>query len=298
MYGGWYQVAYERELTEELTGVRVDGRRLLLVARPEGVEAYDAVCPHRGADLAVGGRLDGDVVVCPFHARRIALGGGNGEYCVRRHRTAGYGGLVLCLLDERHENGLEALFDSLVDDHYFVPGFELRANVRADLVIENAFDNTHFHPVHGVLNEPDFEIRRGDAGELSAEGTFVVPVSAWQRGSGDHVAVPFVARAFSPNLVVSHMGGDNPYWVITGATPDGDGGCVIRTSLVVPAGPGGEAPPAELCRYLLQQSRAGIEQDVPIWENLVADAVPRLAPEDGAIVEFRKFCRRFELDAA
>ena len=42
---GWFQVAYSREI--------------------------DAYCPHLGADIAVGGTVAGDCVICSFHGWRF-----------------------------------------------------------------------------------------------------------------------------------------------------------------------------------------------------------------------------------
>jgi phenylpropionate dioxygenase-like ring-hydroxylating dioxygenase large terminal subunit len=50
--GGWYQIAFERDLQDELTTIPVGDRRLLCVRGKDGsVEIFDAICPHRGADL-------------------------------------------------------------------------------------------------------------------------------------------------------------------------------------------------------------------------------------------------------
>src|SRR4051812_7091142 len=76
MYGtGWYQVTFERDLTGDVTPAAMAGARLVLVRTARGLLAADAVCPHRGAHLALGGRLDGESIVCPMHGYRISLGG-------------------------------------------------------------------------------------------------------------------------------------------------------------------------------------------------------------------------------
>src|SRR5690349_18065891 len=75
---GWYQVAFERDLQRELTPASLGATRLLLV-RGEGVRAFDATCPHRGAHLGFGGRLEGDAVRCPFHGYRIGLTAAGGH---------------------------------------------------------------------------------------------------------------------------------------------------------------------------------------------------------------------------
>ena len=67
MYAGWYRVAFTPDATEEVSPAEIGSLPLVLVKTPDGIGAFDAVCPHRGAHLGYGGRLDGGVIVCPFH---------------------------------------------------------------------------------------------------------------------------------------------------------------------------------------------------------------------------------------
>ena len=293
MYRGWYQVAYERELGPELTPAAVARTPLVVVRTATGLRAIDAACPHRGAHLGHGGRLDGDAIVCPFHGHRVALDAvGDGGFCAREHRTLAVGGLVFALLGADQDRGFAAHLAAMDRTRYFVPGFTLRVRAPAELVVENGFDHTHFHTVHGILNEPAFALRESLGGEFAVEGVFEIPPSPWQTGAAEaSLRVPYVARAFSPGIVVSEMGGPNPYAVITCATPGPEGDCAIRLSLAVPAAADGRAPGQDLCRYLLDRSRAGLAKDQLIWENLVPGAPSRLTPADAVIVAFRAFCR-------
>lgn len=271
--------------------------KIILTRSDESIRAFDAICPHRGAHLAYGGQLDGEVVVCPFHGRRIRLGqDGDDPYCVREYPVLGYGGMLFVRLGVGHETELGAALEELRNEWVFVPGFTMRAAAPHELVIENAFDNTHFRPIHHINNEPVFQLRASRSGEFGIEGTFELPPSPWQRG-GNGASVPFVAEAFSPGVVVSRLGGQYPYCVITTATPDADGGCVIRLSLAVPRG--GEPPDPTLCKYLLQQSQAGLEQDAIIWTHMAREnSSVHYAKEDRPVIEFRRFCRRFTSAAA
>ena len=66
---GWFQIAYSDELAPGAAKpVRYFGKDLVLF-RTEAGEAklLDAHCPHLGAHLAVGGRVEGDCIRCPFH---------------------------------------------------------------------------------------------------------------------------------------------------------------------------------------------------------------------------------------
>ena len=69
---GWFQVAYASELPPGgVMPLRYFGKDLVLF-RPttEGAapQVLDAYCPHMGAHLGHGGKVEGDSIKCPFHA--------------------------------------------------------------------------------------------------------------------------------------------------------------------------------------------------------------------------------------
>jgi 3-ketosteroid 9alpha-monooxygenase subunit A len=303
MYRGWCQAAYEHELDAPLTPVAVGSIPLVLARTPEGIRVFDAACPHRGAHLGYGGRLDGDAIVCPFHGKRIGLGMGTGRYRVREHPVLGYGGMIFVQLGAGPDNGFGAVLHDLAASHLFVPGFRRSVAVRAELVVENAFDVTHFRPVHGIGNEPSLTILPDEPatrGTFAVTGTFTVPASPWQRTAAGtcSVSVPFTARAFSPYVVISRLGGNDPYVAITAATPRLEGGCIIRFSLAIPTATHATLPADRregLHHYLMEHSLAGIEQDVPIWEHLIEPSAPNYDAADGAVVAFREFCASFRV---
>jgi len=290
-------VAFEREISSELAAAAIGDRRLILVRRPDGCGAFEAACPHRGAHLAHGGRLDGDAVICPFHGRRIGLGASSGShYQVHSFRTLAIGGLVFVLLDERHDHGFAALMAELDRTHFFVPGFTLTARTSPELVIENGFDRGHFRAVHGLEKRPDLRLLAGDDGELAVEGIFLTSgVNPWQTAPavGESTEIRFFARVFSPNLCVTQLGeGEGQYLVLSAASPGADGGAIIRVSLAVPAR-NGAVPAPGVIRALLRDSRLAYEQDLTIWENLVPGAPSCLAPDDDLVQAFHDFSRSF-----
>src|SRR5205814_490494 len=146
------------------------------------VDVFDAVCPHRGAHLAYGGRLTAQTVVCPFHGHRIGLGGVSGDgFCVRAYATLVHGGGVFVRLSDRVEPDFARAVQELGEDHTFVPGFEMTTRTTMEVVIENGFDSAHFRSVHGLLSRPGLAVERGRFGELVAEGRFEIP---WRSGPG------------------------------------------------------------------------------------------------------------------
>lgn len=297
MRGGWYQIAFDRELTEGITPLAVE-RRLLAVRRAGKVRVFDAVCPHRGAHLGLGGTLDGEAIVCPFHARRIALGSAAGcDYHVKEYETFSIGGMVFARLSGDEGADVPFILRSLERDHEFVTGFSMTVPVAAELVIENGFDALHFQPVHALHAAPSLHVVSDDHGELRVEGVFSVSRSFWQSGPGAVVSVPYAARGLSPGLILSHLGGANPVYLLTAATPLSPTECTIRLTIAAP--PGDDATEQETARreFVIAQARRGLERDLEIWRNLAPDAPARYAPEDAAVIAFRRYVARFAVVA-
>lgn len=298
-FRGWYQVGFERELTEKLTPVTIGRLPLMLVRTQGGFQAFDAICPHRGAHLAYGGQLEGDAIRCPFHGHRIGLGEHcDGEFKVRGYRTLSVGGLVFVLISDRHENGFSRLMEQLNQTHFFVQGFTLRANTPAEMVVENGFDRAHFRHVHGLKTDPDLHLAPSNNGELIIEGRFQASAfdSVWHSDAPDRIKteIGFLARIFSPNLCVSRLGeGSGHHLVLSGATPNGDGSCTIRVSVAAPAGADGRPPSEQAIRALLRDSKLAYEQDMMIWEHRAPDAPSRFHADDDLVIEFHRFCKGF-----
>lgn len=298
-FSGWFQAAYERELEKGVTPVRFFEERLMVVEAAGGLKACDAICPHRGANLAYGGEVEDGAVICPFHGYRVKLGGQGEGFSVAEYRSFLCGGLVFANLDADRDHGFEEFLRGLDSNHYVVPGFTMKTTAPAQLVIENAFDAAHFRTVHGILNEPRLTPSRGAHGEYWVEGTFTIPPSPWQKlaPGQDRLDVRYVARAFSPWIVVSVLQGPNPYYVITCATPSGNE-TTVRLSLIMPPDENGAAPSQTSCQYLLKQSRQGLEKDQVIWDNLRPDRVPRWTGADESVIGFRRFVETFREERA
>jgi nitrite reductase/ring-hydroxylating ferredoxin subunit len=78
---GWFQVAHSREVARgQVVGLHYFGRRLICYRGDSGNPVVlDAYCPHLGADIAVGGTVADDCIICPFHGWRFASAGSNVE---------------------------------------------------------------------------------------------------------------------------------------------------------------------------------------------------------------------------
>ena len=299
---GWYQLAFERDLSSPITPLSYGGQPFMAVWSPASgrPRVFDAVCPHRGAHLARGGRLAGDAVVCPFHAYRIGLGVESRDgFCVREYESLLRGGGLFARLSDRSEVDFPEALEALGAGHAFVPGFEMTARTTIEVVIENGFDNAHFRSVHGLMSLPELTVRRGPFGELQAEGRFEIPRTGWYEApdaEGRNLGARYVAHAFSPGVFISELDGDPPYRyrIMTTATPtDAPRECIIRLTLMLPQGPEGPPLDGRFAQELLEHSRAGLEQDRCIWDHLSPGHKPRLTAADQAAAAFAEFCRGF-----
>jgi 3-ketosteroid 9alpha-monooxygenase subunit A len=298
MYLGWYQVAFERELSSDIQPTSIGELSLIIVRTAQGYRTFDSTCPHRGAHLGFGGELIGEVIKCPFHGHEIGLGRPSSEgFCIREYKTLEVGGLIFALISETHENGFGKVIGGLDHSHHFVPGFSMHAKVAPEVVMENAVDKRHFKYVHGVNNEPDLQLRPSQHGELAIEGTFLTSnPNPWQdpEPSANSINTRFFARVFSPALCLTELGqAGNTYMVLTAATPGLDGRCTLRVSIGAPQNSDGKRRDDELVRALLRDSKISFEQDLKIWEHLSPEAPTRNRKEEELMIVYDEFCRRF-----
>jgi|tagenome__1003787_1003787.scaffolds.fasta_scaffold20873927_2 3-ketosteroid 9alpha-monooxygenase subunit A len=295
---GWFNIAFQHELAETLTPAVIGDRRLVLARTDQGIRAFNADCPHRGAHLAYGGRLDNDCIVCPFHGYRVGIGEKEHLFRAEEYPTLVIGDLIFVRLSDAYENGFSAFMTRLAKDHYVLPGFIMPVKVAAPVVIENAFDALHFPAVHHL--KTDKLTFRSEDGALIVETHYEFPAGErLKRFNIDYVRSHFIGRAFSPCLIVTQLRSDEfPYTVITATTPLPDGDCVIRLSFLLPIEKFGNPPAQEFCDMMIHASQGGLRDDQLIWEHLSPTAPHNLTAGDRGIVEFQAFCRQFAYAAS
>ena len=295
----WFQLAFEDELEPIFTPLRFDGRALMAVRDPEtGVtRVFDAVCPHRGAHLAHGGRLAGDAVVCPFHSYRIGLGCSSADgFSVREYPALVAAAGLFARLSDRDTPDFPGALAEMANGHHVVKGFTMEATTSVEVVIENGFDSAHFRSVHGLMNLPSLEVSTGRYGEMLGDGHFEIPRSGWYEsaGAGPKLTTHYLAHAYSPGVFISELDGDPPfrYRIMTSATPADGGRCAIRLTLLLPA-QDGRPLDRRFADELLAYSRDGLDKDCAIWNRLDLTVAPRFTARDQPARAFADFCRTF-----
>lgn len=309
---GWYAVAFSRELARgAVTSTRFMGREYVVFRGQSGeVAMLGAHCPHMGAHLGVGGRVDGDAIRCPMHGFAfdragtcVATGYGTKPppTCTAQvTRVIEHGGVVLAYHDERGEApGWQPPAPDLAG---FTP---LRTHVLRGVAshpqetTENSVDLGHFGVVH-----------RYRAVELVApvrtEGPYLTtryrmqrrPLVPGTRGIAAEFTVHVHGLGYSlVEVDVPSHGLSTRHYVLP--TPTDGEHIDLRLASCVRAvrGPLRLLPMRLLDwivgRLVQKNYLADVRQDLPIWENKVYVQPPRLAEGDGPVGRYRTWTRQF-----
>lgn len=297
---GWYFAMESAALAPgAVVPLQMFGRELVAF-RTEGGTAVvlDAHCPHMGAHVGYGGKVDGECVRCPFHAWAFDTAGrcqdvpyddgrrppkvGLGAHHV--HETSG---LILVFHSDSGAEPAWRMPDLPEWGHDGWVGYETvswRIRMHVQELAENIPDMAHFATVHGVRGTPKAEIdidghvyrQRsliGETGETftsqEAHGLGLV----WLR-SGDRIVF------------------------LTATTPIDDQYVDLRLLFLVNEGPGAtEISPQS--KAMVDAIAENTGRDVPIWEHKVYRERAPLVRGDGPINELRRWARQFhETDAS
>ena len=162
---GWYQICWSDELAPgDAKPMRYFGQDLVAMRSDDGVVAVlDAYCPHLGAHLGYGGRVEGDTIVCPFHGWKFDQQGHNVEIPygtrvnkarpIRCWNVVEVNGWVMTWYDAkgREPSWDPPVIEEFASGSYRVIGRQRHDNVRLQpqLIIENMVDAQHQVDVHG-----------------------------------------------------------------------------------------------------------------------------------------------------
>jgi nitrite reductase/ring-hydroxylating ferredoxin subunit len=284
---GWFVVAESKDLAPgEVRALHYFDRDLVLFRTATGEpRVLDAHCPHLGAHLAVGGRVEGDCIRCPFHSWRFE--GASGQ-CVeipygdvtrippkahaRSYPTLERNHMIWAWY---HAQDGEPFYDVPVvpefhDDDWspiLVRSFEIRT--AAQDMAENNVDFAHFRYVHGTDAIPD--------DELFTDGTYKRTVG----GGGN-----FIREGFGLGLGVLRITGFVTF--LSSTTPIDAGNVLVRWIFTAPEANGPDAALTAADSFC-----EGVTQDIPIWENKVYRDPPVITKTEKLILEHRRWSQQF-----
>lgn len=300
---GWYQIDYGDQLKRgQVKPWRAFGRDFVLWRDADGApHLFDAFCPHLGAHLGHGGRVEGNVLRCPFHGWRFDDAGRcAGIPYSPEARLGASRNLTSWPVVERnglllgwwHPDGAAPAFDTPVLPEWGDRGWSRyrrhhwRANTVWQEIQENIVDSTHFHYLHGVesLAVVDRCDPIGPVLDVNILHRFKTPVGVEDGFIQTTLYGPFFAT------VRFRIGDVAEILFVDAVTPIETDVVDVRFSLLAKLD-GVRIPDMSLA--LVDEAIRQVSEDVPIWNHKMHWQTPSLAPGDGPVMKFRNWAKQF-----
>lgn len=299
---GWFYIGETADLAiGDLKQVRRFGRDLILW-RGENGEAHlqDAYCPHLGANIAVGGRVVGDTVECPFHKWSFK-GDGKVAAIPYASKINPYACLTTYPLQEiagflmgwYHPEGEAPVFDipagvpELETGDYVGPVVESHM-IRTCLqeMAENTVDGAHFQSIHGHPGAASYDGFKFEGPYMRMDSKQLFPSS---RGP---VEGTLSSESWGYGMAVVRYQTVVDICMLTV-------NCPVETELseqlfrVYWKNPARDPQIDRIGQAFAKEVNRQLRQDQPIWENKIYRPNPYLCDGDGPFVKFRHWAKQF-----
>ncbi|MGD9701048.1 MAG: Rieske 2Fe-2S domain-containing protein [Acidimicrobiia bacterium] len=314
---GWFMVAWSAEIAPgQVKPLQYFGGHQVAYRTLSGeLHVLDAHCPHLGAHLGHGGKVQDDCIVCPYHGWGYGPDGVN-RFIPYEDRPNVSHSLKRWPVDERHEcvfvwhdpaggpprwelpdiwTRLPELASSQ-DRHYRAyPEMSIkyeREPVHPQIPLENAPDSAHFRYVHDASVTPELLDWGSDGPIFQTSAGWRVPT---EDGSG-RVALRITSVACGVGGTFAYFDGSYQYRLAFFHTPMDDEASAMFYSIWWPkeAGDGSDVVPEHVRERAEKEFLSTLEDDLEIWRYQVYVEHPALAKQDarpyGAL---RKWARQF-----
>jgi 3-ketosteroid 9alpha-monooxygenase subunit A len=305
---GWFQLGWSADfLAGEARPIKHFSQDLVAYRGASGaVRVFDAFCPHFGAHLGHGGCVEGDDIICPFHAWRFDGEGLNVDVPYsRRRRTANrltawpvaeHDGIVFVWHDA---DGGPPRWDppEVLGGEAVYPGDYVRKELRMypQMMVENAADLAHLKYVHRARLVPKLVGFETDGHRFRNRADY--PTGGYLTNELSGVAI---ARSVFRDVFDGMIGG----LVFTAVTPIDHEYSNYFVSDWALRDPGDKIPtdhaalPSAVKRYYAaQQTQA--EPDWQIWEHMRWRVRPATTPEETEVFRaLRDWATQFYPDAS
>ncbi len=297
---GWFAVGHSDQLAKaKAITVHYLGRQMVIWRGEDGgVRAADAYCPHLGANLGRGGKVEGNTLRCPFHGWRFD--GDHGKcveipYAKRIPSKAELelipalecNGMILVWhhLEGQSPDWKPEVVPEILDSDYVLHStHEWKITSHPQEIMENGVDFAHFTTLHGwkckaIHWEPDgpyyrlkIDVDTG-AEDQAATASVTTDVDSFNSGPGflytrfkgqmDGIAVNALTPVGPEQLHVMHR-----YYAHKRCDP-----AVVKAFF----------------DYYVNDYNL----DVPIWSNKIYRETPLLAEPEKDFGRFRRWYRQF-----
>ncbi|MFL9945903.1 Rieske 2Fe-2S domain-containing protein [Paraburkholderia agricolaris] len=312
---GWFCVLLSEELENgTVTSVRRFGREWVIFRNDEGnVGMFEPHCPHLGAHLAIGGKIEGGLLRCPFHnwgfdhqgyCRNIPYASALPGKLIREPALKGLPVVEMnrMIWAWYHPNGDRPLWEitsvpEAIDDNWrsrHSQLFEIRTVPQE--IAENSVDTVHLKYVHGQAASLDINSTYdGQLRTTAIEGPMTLTDA-----NGDKVDCLFSVHfeQIGPGLQVVRMERHVKLIMLITITPAEAEMTRLRFTFLHPDYQHDTVRQAMLEDLIEEQigwcgPYAGVLADLPIWDNKIYLRTPLLCDGDGKIMEFRRWFAQF-----
>jgi phenylpropionate dioxygenase-like ring-hydroxylating dioxygenase large terminal subunit len=315
---GWFRVAASRDVVRGAARpLRYFGQDLVAFRGEDGIaRVLDAHCPHLGAHLAHGGRVEGGALRCPFHAW---LWDGDGRcldvpYASRvppRARVRSWpvrevNGLIFAYYHARQEPP-----DWEIPElpEYSAPDWircrqahQWTIRTHAQDLAENGIDTGHMPLLHRA------QTRAIVSDALDAHGPVLVHRMAhtynlfalsrlYREDVSGPLEITYYGLGCAVNRAQVRLGIELHYLFMFLFTPI-DAEHVEVTGVFSMKKVANRLVTWLLTRKAMREGGRTIEEDIPIWEHKVYRSAPLLCDGDGPIMRYRQWTRQFYSEPA
>lgn len=286
---GWFIVAQASDLAAgETRALYLFAKDLVLYRTASGEPCLvDAHCPHLGAHLGVGGKVEGECLRCPFHGWSFGTDGqcvdipySDSPHIPSKAHARSYPTIERnkMIWAWHHAEGAEPFYDVPEVEEFSDPEWtdidcrEFEIAIACQEMAENNVDFAHFRYVHGTDAIPE--------DEFHTDGTYKRTV-----GQGGN----FIREGYGLGLGVLRIKG----WVtfLSSTTPIDEENVLVRWVFTAPKANG-----EQTVKEAADAFCAGVSQDIPIWENKIYRPRPVLTKSEKDILEHRRWSRQFYSD--
>ncbi len=302
---GWYKALYSDELgVGEVKPLSILGRAFSIYRGEDGAARItDAYCPHLGAHLGHGGKVEGNAVVCPFHGWR--WDGATGRCLevpyskkiparaeIATYPTREQNGYVMLWY---HADGVAPLFEVELIPETSDPRYRQYKRMRWELdshvqeIYENIVDVAHFRSLHQM------DVQKISWGSVGGENSPTVRLhvdlvrdNLEQAAEGGKTEIE--SFLYGPGLQVTRLSGKMRGVSVNSLTPLGDEKVEVgHTYYVERSNPASEREVEAYWDYYMQDHFL----DFRIWNHKRFLEHPILASGDGDVAAFRRWFRQF-----
>ncbi len=314
---GWYFVCFSDELAKcGVKTVTYFGQEWVLFRNEKNeVGLIEPYCLHLGAHIGVGGKVDGELIRCPFHAWGYDKSG----YC----KSIPYAKKEPCALKTTSLNALPIVEVNEIVWAWYHPEksqplwnieciscidiknwtdftkFEFMVNTSVQDITENSVDYAHLKYVHGHTTNFNGQLQYAGISRTMHIDTELKITNA--NGQPDTCQYSIHLSQHGPGQQIVHYRRMVDLIMLYLVTPVTNECSMIRFAFTHPKYPK-DSNEQRLVQELLQEkvelegNLKGIKADIPIWNNKIYRSNPLLCDGDGPIMQFRNWFQQFYIN--